>query len=228
MQQIRALTFDLDDTLWPVLPVITAAEQRAYDWLVENFPAVTARYDQNRLRDLRVQVATSHPELAHDMTRLRARSLHIAFSDAGLSGAGVDAAMNVFLEARNAVQPYPDCEPGLERLAQHFPLVAISNGNADISRTPMARFFSNAISAADAGCAKPDARIFKMATERLELAAGQVLHIGDHPEQDILGARNAGMKTMWMCRNNEEWPHQLKPDYSVSNLDQAVELLLGE
>jgi len=41
MQTIKALTFDLDDTLWPVAPVIEHAERVAFDWLARTYPSVT-------------------------------------------------------------------------------------------------------------------------------------------------------------------------------------------
>ncbi len=227
MHDIRALTFDLDDTLWPVAPVIEAAETQAYDWLVQNHPEVTQRYDQDGLRELRFELAQSHPEIAHNLTELRARSLQLAFSRSGTKTDGVAKAMAVFLEARNAVQPYADSVDALRRLSQNFPLAALSNGNADISRTPLAEFFTVAVSAEDAGCAKPDPRIFQLTLDKLGLEAHQVLHIGDHQEQDVLGALDAGMQAMWMARHGQAWQHPQQPHFHVENLTQAADLLLG-
>lgn len=227
MSDIRGLSFDLDDTLWPVAPVIEAAETQAYDWLVQNHPQVTQRYDQDGLRQLRLELAQSHPDIAHDMTELRAQSLQLAFSRCGIDTDGVTQAMLVFLDARNAVEPYVDTVDALRRLSQKFPLAALSNGNADVTRTPLAEFFTVAVSAAEAGCAKPDRRIFELTLNKLGLEPHQVLHVGDHQQQDVLGALDVGMQTMWMAREGQSWQqHPRQPHFHVENLTQAADLLL--
>ena len=43
IKQLRALTFDLDDTLWDNRPVLMAAEQTLYDWLGQHYPRINAR-----------------------------------------------------------------------------------------------------------------------------------------------------------------------------------------
>jgi len=227
MQTIKALTFDLDDTLWPVAPVIANAEQIAFEWLEDNFPDLTATVGPEQLRQLRMEIMESHPEIRHDLTQVRARSLDLAFKRSGVvhTQKSVADAMAVFLKARNAISPYADTVEGLTRLAARYPLMAVSNGNADIEQTSLARFFMASTSAIDAGYAKPDRRIFMLAVERLGVEADEVLHIGDHPEQDILGAMDAGLKSMWMIRDGTDWPHPNRPDFEVSNLIQAADLL---
>jgi len=164
----------------------------------------------------------------HLLREVRARSLELAFTRSQLSGhseTAVADAMAVFLNARNAVSPYADTLEGLERLSRRFPLMAVSNGNADIAQTSLGQFFSASTSAADAGCAKPHPQIFTLAVERLELRPDQVMHIGDHPEQDMLGAMDAGLKSMWMTRNGAVWPHARVPDLQAHSLIRAAELL---
>jgi len=67
MQTIKALTFDLDDTLWPVAPVIENAERVAFEWLARTYPSVTAAFGQEELRQLRFEIMNSHPEIKHDL-----------------------------------------------------------------------------------------------------------------------------------------------------------------
>ena len=78
---IRAVTLDLDDTLWAIAPAIVRAEQRMDDWLRRHFPAVATRWSIPRLRELRDRVAAEHPELAHDFSAQRRLSLRHAFGD---------------------------------------------------------------------------------------------------------------------------------------------------
>ena len=88
----------------------------------------------------------------------------------------------------------------LQRLAARYPLLSLSNGNADLQRVGLADLFSGSISAREVGCAKPDPRIFEAACRLLNLEPAQVLHVGDDFELDVRGARAAGMATAWVRR----------------------------
>jgi putative hydrolase of the HAD superfamily len=62
----------------------------------------------------------------------------------------------------------------------------------------------------EVGIRKPDAEIFRLASERLGVAVSDVLFVGDHPEADVAGAANAGMRTAWL-RRSRPWPSHLEP-----------------
>ena len=72
---IRVISFDLDDTLWPCGSVIQRAEQQLYDWLAEHAPAIPANYSIQAMRDLRLVFQRANPDIAHDLTQVRQRSL---------------------------------------------------------------------------------------------------------------------------------------------------------
>src|SRR5690606_3140498 len=65
---IRALTLDLDDTLWPVWPAIERAEFAVQEWLAEHAPGTARGFPLERMRQLRDAVARDNPGLAHDFT----------------------------------------------------------------------------------------------------------------------------------------------------------------
>ena len=73
VQHIQAISFDFDDTLWPVEPVIHRAERVLKQWFEAHAPAVLERYDDAGLHAVRQRVGEANPELMHDMTALRAR-----------------------------------------------------------------------------------------------------------------------------------------------------------
>lgn len=226
MQNIRAITLDLDDTLWPIGPVIELAEIRLYEWLSRCCPDLAPRYSVASMRAHRVNVARLETDIAHDLTELRRRSLHrIIVGEGAYPVALVDQAMSVFLTHRNDVRLFPDAGPFLRRAARAYPLLSVSNGNADLHRIGLADLFVSHVSAREVGAAKPDGRVFRTASERLGLAPWQILHIGDHPEQDILGAARIGMKTVWVNRSGARWAHDPAPDHEVSSLEQVLPLL---
>jgi putative hydrolase of the HAD superfamily len=51
------------------------------------------------------------------------------------------------------------------------------------------------------GVQKPDAAIFEHALRRCSLPAGRVIHVGDSYEDDVLGARRAGLRALWLRRD---------------------------
>jgi len=86
--------------------------------------------------------------------------------------------------------------------------------------------FHDIVTAVDAGTAKPSLRIFETAMQRAGVTAEEILHVGDHPEIDIDGARNAGMRTAWVNRHAADWPVHLKePDHEVQTMDDVEDLL---
>ncbi len=217
------LSFDLDDTLWPVGPVIAAAERQLLSWLRERHPEIVSGHDLESLRALRDGVAQRFPERSHDLTFLRHRALKDLFGAAGHAESLADAALEVFFSARNRVEFYDDVRPALSRLRARYRLFAISNGNADLHRCGIGDLFAGHVTAIAAGAAKPDARIYAALLEMAGVEAAQVLHIGDDPLADVIGATRAGMQAVWLNRDGREWPAAFAaPPRTVSTLAEIM------
>jgi 2-haloalkanoic acid dehalogenase type II len=200
LQRIRALTLDLDDTLWPVWPAIERAELALHAWLRTNAPATALQFDVGALRALRDAVGRQRPEWTHDLTALRRESLRLALLHSGDDVVLAEAAFEVFFAARNAVDLYPEVPDALRRLSAAYPLLALTNGNADLARVGVAPWFRGGLSAREFGVGKPDPRIFIEACRRLGCEPAEVLHVGDDLVLDVEGARAAGMQTAWVRR----------------------------
>jgi len=217
------LSFDLDDTLWPVGPVIRAAENELLSWLRARYPQTVAGHDVESMRALRAAVAERFPEQGHDLTFLRHRTLKDLFGAAGHAESLADDAFEVFFSARNRVALYDDVRPSLIRLQSHYRLFALSNGNADLKRCGLADLFAGHITAIAAGAAKPDARIFARLSAAAGVEAHQVLHIGDDPLADVVGATQAGMQAVWLNRDAREWPkHFAAPARTIATLAEII------
>ena len=197
---IRALTLDLDDTLWPIAPVIVRAERLMRQWLERHAPATAAANDAPTLRRIRAEVERDHPEWHHDLSALRLATLRRAVHAAGEPTQLAEQAFDVFFDARQQVELYPDALDALQRLARRFPLLSLSNGNADLQRVGVAQHFCGSLSAREVGIAKPDPRLFAAACARLGLPPAKVLHVGDDLALDVMGARAAGMPAVWLRR----------------------------
>jgi FMN hydrolase / 5-amino-6-(5-phospho-D-ribitylamino)uracil phosphatase len=207
----RVISLDLDDTLWPVAPVIAAAEAQLYEWLKTRYPRALRGHTIESMRAHRARIAAQYPEQSHDLTFLRRHSLGLQFAAAGYPESLGDQALEVFLAARNRVELYDDVRPALARLRERYRLFAVSNGNADLERCGVHDLFEGHVSAIKAGAAKPDARIFAALLDLAGVAAEEILHVGDDPIADVVGARQAGMQTAWLNRDARAWPVALAP-----------------
>jgi putative hydrolase of the HAD superfamily len=161
------------------------------------------------MRELRARVAAERLDLAHDFTTQRQLTLQHAFASCGVADAPIDALWEIYFAARNSVELYPDSLPALQRITARWPLASLTNGNADLQRIGIHAHFAHHICARDSGMAKPDARIFLAAAERLGVPAQQILHVGDDPSMDVAGARDAGLRTAWLNREGARWPDDM-------------------
>jgi putative hydrolase of the HAD superfamily len=228
---IKAITLDLDDTLWPVWPAIERAEHELHAWLSVHARATARRFDVPALRDLRNAIVAEHPQWAHDFSRLRRESLSRALALAGDDRALADPAYDVFFAARNRVECFADALPALQALARRWPIAALTNGNADLQTIGLASYFVTTVSAREFGVAKPDPRIFHEACRQLGAAPHEVLHVGDDWALDVSGAHRAGLRSAWVRRDAAAAAHlhddagAVQPDCIVEDLGELVALL---
>lgn len=225
---VRLICFDLDDTLWPCHPVIQSAEAACYTWLERQAPRLTRRYSAEQLRAHRLELGRQQPQIAHDMTEVRLRSLLALLETEGYAKGLAQQASDVFRAARNRVTPYADVPEALGALRPHYTLVSVTNGNSQIEHTPLHASFDHSLTAAEVGAAKPDPAIFHAASRRSGVDLEAFLHVGDDPVRDVQAARDLGMTTVWVNRNGRAWPTGLpRADLEIRTLAELVERLIG-
>jgi putative hydrolase of the HAD superfamily len=226
VRDVRAVVFDLDDTLWEVGPVIVRAEHAMLEFLAGRYPRVLELHTLDSMRDLRARMAIEHPAMRHDFTWLRTQALLEHAREAGYPDDMAHEAFEVFYRTRNQVALYDDVLPALARLSARYRLFAVSNGNADLAAVGIADWFEGALAAREAGCLKPDPRIFRQLLDRAGLEPDDALHVGDDPVADVEGARRAGLGAVWVNRRGTPWPDGLEPPArTVRTLGELVSLL---
>jgi len=225
---IKLVTFDLDDTLWDTAPAIVGAEAALRDWLTEHAPLL-GPVPVEHLWEIRTRLVEAEPSLKHRISTLRRKVLFHALEDAGYDAEQAqdlaDESFEVFLHGRHQVQIFPDVQPTLEILAKTYMLGVITNGNADVRRLGLADYFAFALCAEDLGIGKPDPAPFLEALRRGNVEAGNAVHIGDHPSDDIAGAQRAGMRAIWYNPQGKAWDADSRPDAEIHNLSQLPEVL---
>lgn len=241
LKKIQALSFDLDDTLWPLMPTILQADKAQWDWLAEHYPQHAGVFTRDNASTIRQRLLVDSAGSVANVSWMRLELLRRLAAMAGLSGRAAEhmatGAFEIFLKQRCKVVPFPDALEVLPRLARRFTLVAITNGNADVFATPLGPLFEFSLSPVDQPVAKPDPAIFHQALLRLALSADEVLHIGDSADHDVAGASAVGMATVLMQHEgvnptlNGEYNNAVPPggehgaDAAVTSLYELEKLL---
>ncbi len=226
------ITFDLDNTLWDVDSVIVAAEQSMRAWLREHVPKVVDLYNSTGLTEIRAQVLTNNPELKYNLSALRVLITQRAIESCGYDSASAERlsrkAFDVFMDGRHRVNYFDDALTTLATLSSSYTLAALSNGNADITRLGLDRFFSFAYSAADVGRGKPHPDMFLAALERAGAKPDGAIHIGDHLDDDIAGAQSVGMHTIWVDLSRKGLPEgAIRPTRIVNLLRELPQAIVS-
>lgn len=226
---IKLLTFDLDNTLWDVEAIVTRAEKVMRAWIRAHHPEFVQAFDFRQFIALREAVLRERIDIAHNLTELRLEVLRRAFRGAGYAEAEAElAAQGAFEEyfrERNAVEYFDGALETLRDLREDYPIYALSNGNADIARIGLGHIFSRHFSAISVGAAKPDPRMYRAAVAAAGVAPAEVLHIGDHPEQDVAAAARVGMRTVWVNFGGADWPELPPPDGEIRHFAELPGLV---
>ncbi|MGN6452645.1 MAG: HAD family hydrolase [Steroidobacteraceae bacterium] len=209
LSDVRAIAFDLDNTLWDVEPVLERAEQRLAAWLQQHCPRMTL--SRAEMRAAREQLARREPHNAHDVSYLRVAALAAHAREHGYDERLAAQAFEVFLAARNEVDVFPDVAPALARLRRRYALASLSNGNADLARIGLEDTFAVSLNARQIGAAKPERRCFERLAHELLLPTAAIAYVGDDPQLDVAAAQAAGLRTVWMNRRALPWPDDLPP-----------------
>ena len=143
----------------------------------------------------------------------------------GVLGRGNDGAFAEFFRERNTVELFPGALPALQELRATYELYALSNGNADIRRVGLDHLFSRHFSAISVGAAKPDPRIYRAALEAAGVQPQEVIHVGDHPEQDVAAAAGVGMRTVWVNFQGQPWPDLPPADGEIRAFAELLPLV---
>ncbi|KAG2786373.1 hypothetical protein PC129_g23558 [Phytophthora cactorum] len=229
---VRGVTFDLDDTLWCGKTVIRKASAAFHAYLAQETPHLADQFPPAAFDALLVQFQRALPDRAHDYTFLRKHTLRHCVEVCGAQKLNlqdqikleefVDAAFRAFLLPRSQPEPFDGVESlfrgleleikrssGMSDVASPV-LGVITNGNCEMDNLP--KYFQEhmnfMISAELVGSAKPGQAIFDAAMAKFPASYSRqhLVHVGDHYECDVEGAKRAGWRTIWV---NASWT---KPD----------------
>lgn len=198
---VAALTFDLDDTLYDNRQVIQRTELESLRFLQNYHPGLRDMQAVDFIQ-LRQALRRAEPEIYHDVTEWRRRAVEQALCLVGATAAeariGADAAMENFAHWRSRIDVPQETHDTLSLLAKKWPLVAITNGNADPEKCGLNGYFDFVLRAGPDGRSKPFGDMYQLAAQKLGIAPGEILHVGDDLTTDVAGAIRSGVQACWI------------------------------
>jgi putative hydrolase of the HAD superfamily len=137
-----------------------------------------------------------------------------------------------FIEARkNSPFVYEETFRILDRLKSRYQLLLLTNGSPQLQNTKLeitpeiAPYFDHIVISGAFGKGKPDPEIFRYALSKFGLAAEEVLMVGDNLLTDITGAEQAGIRSVWINREQKA-PHEtIIPTYEIRHLEELFPIL---
>tara|TARA_R110000744_G_scaffold171847_1_gene290350 strand:+ start:73 stop:798 length:726 start_codon:yes stop_codon:yes gene_type:complete len=234
LQPFQALSFDLDDTLYSNHPIMLATDKKMVAYFKAAFSdyRVDSRlyaFDFGFWWPFRQQVMLQSPELKHDVGLLRQKSYYLGALALGLTSAEAqsfaDRALAYFVEQRSNFNLPQQTHDFLTYLKSKMPLVAITNGNVDTAKIGIAKYFTEHFHASIDNKLKPDSDMFNKTCVALQIAPGQLLHVGDCGKNDVFGAINAGCQSAWVNPYQVGKPFKVLPTLALDNIEQLVKIL---
>ncbi|MCU6662871.1 5-amino-6-(5-phospho-D-ribitylamino)uracil phosphatase YigB [Silvania hatchlandensis] len=230
--QISALTFDLDDTLYDNREVILRTEREALAFVQNYHPALNA-LENKEFHRLRQALRQTEPDIYHDVTEWRRRAVEQAMLNAGLTAAeaalGAEASMAHFATWRSRIDVPQETHDTLAKLAAKWPLVAITNGNAQPELFGLGDYFDFVLRAGPHGRSKPFNDMYHLGADKLGLPLGEILHVGDDLTTDVAGAIRCGMQACWIKPENADLMQthdsRLLPHVEISRLASLTTLI---
>jgi len=231
LNDIKVLSFDLDDTLYDNKPIIKAALDAQFNY-IKQIPTIGDKW-QAQGSDFwevcRRAAETNAPGIEQNVTLLRQHALKYAFIFLGLNDQESEfhskAAYQAFITARSKIVVTPEVLTLLSNLSKKYTLIAITNGNVDISKFCLKDSFEFLLMAGLDGAQKPAADMFKLAASKLNIELENILHIGDNLDSDIQGANNSGCMSCWLNEDPIKTSYKGLADIEISNILQ-LEMLL--
>lgn len=229
LRSFKAISFDLDDTLYDNRPVIKQAEIDFLAYLNTTYPAL-AQLDERKWLLYKDLLAKEDPELKQDVSLWRKAIIKRVMVVYGIPEVNAikytKVAFDKFLLLRsNFTVPYQSIEL-LEQLAKNYPVIAITNGNVNIKQIGLEGKFKFILKAGNGLNSKPHIDLFKQAAKQLDIKIEEILHVGDNLITDVYGAQNNYAQAVWF--NPEQTSlngAKLLPSMEISDLKSLFHIL---
>lgn len=222
---VRCVAFDADDTLWDFTSAMSQGLALAIEAACSIGPAEASGLAVDDLIarfDALYAVHVADPKPGRHIGMLRNDSFAAALGDLGIDDpALVQHMADTYFEHRHGRLPlFAEIVEVLDELAEHHILGLVTNGNTDAERSGLPGRFDFRLAADDIGRRKPDPRLFLMAAAAAGCRPGELVYVGDHPDNDVAAPQAAGCRGVWINRTGAPVPPGLEPDAVIADLTE--------
>ena len=226
----RVICFDLDDTLYDNTVPITVAERYIREFAGEHYLGGRT-LSPEEYAETKAAVMRECPELAWDVSLVRYFAYQKILMNFGYPREKAKVLAHgiteEFIRVRSQIEIPDDSLETLHTLRKHYPLAALSNGNADMERTRLAHIFEHVWRPVAGFSPKPAGDLFRMAAGFYGISPQELLFVGDDPRNDISGALRFGCQVCWQTQYRKpERELKVLPHVMISHIRELTELLL--
>ncbi|EHH1031812.1 HAD-IA family hydrolase [Vibrio parahaemolyticus] len=235
---LKAIFFDMDETLCGTSQADKAAGQKFAAWIQQTYPQVSdpQAFLQRYLQGVYKKLNAEFPQLVAllpDENAFRCGLIQTILAENGIH---IDAeqaqqAQHYFDSARmGAFTFFPGVKEMLMDLRKHYKLVVITNGpifsqHPKLKATQMDEWVDHIIVGGEEPEEKPAASIFQKALNLVDIKPEEALHIGDSLATDIAGANNIGILSVWVNATGASNPTEITPNFEIRETVELKEIL---
>ncbi|EGR2892526.1 HAD family hydrolase [Vibrio parahaemolyticus] len=235
---LKAIFFDMDETLCGTSQADKAAGQKFAAWIQQTYPQISdpQAFLQRYLQGVYKKLNAEFPQLVAllpDENAFRCGLIQTILSEVGIH---IDAeqaqqAQHYFDSARmGAFTFFPGVKEMLTDLRKHYKLVVITNGpifsqHPKLKATQMDEWVDHIIVGGEEPEEKPAASIFQKALNLVDVKPEEALHIGDSLAADIAGANNMGILSVWVNATGASNPTEITPNFEIRETVELKEIL---
>jgi len=236
---INAVYFDGDQTLWDFQQVMGIALAATLEHLQAARPGpLSSALSVSDLRDDRDDIAREWEGREYNLARLRRlafeRTLGRLHGDNPVDKQADDLLATeltaAYFEHRDRDPAlFPDTVEALMALQPDYRLGLLSNGSRLPKKVGLDGYFEAIVFAQDHQVNKPEAEIFTIAQRLMKVPASECVLIGDHPLNDVVGAKRSGWRAIWINREKATYQppagYDEQPDAIITSLLELPEVL---
>jgi HAD superfamily hydrolase (TIGR01549 family) len=217
------ISFDADQTLIDFRPAMREALDLALTTIRAAVPNASLLTVDDLVATRDAVAAESGPTETMEAIRFRAFERTLAQFDADPRLA--DEVTKEYLDNRfRLARLYEDVIPTLDLLRGEHTLCLASNGNSYPERSGLDGYFDLVVLAQDIGVRKPDPRFFEIVARQAKCEPGEITHVGDSLSEDIHPANLAGLRTVWINRE-EQISSGVRPSAEIRSLRELPDVL---
>ncbi|WP_274008271.1 HAD family hydrolase [Vibrio parahaemolyticus] len=235
---LKAIFFDMDETLCGTSQADKAAGQKFAAWIQQTYPQVSdpQAFLQRYLQGVYKKLNVEFPQLVAllpDENAFRCGLIQTILAENGIhiNAEQAQQAQHYFDSARmGAFTFFPGVKEMLTDLRKHYKLVVITNGpifsqHPKLKATQMDEWVDHIIVGGEEPEEKPAASIFQKALNLVDVKPEEALHIGDSLAADIAGANNMGILSVWVNATGASNPTEITPNFEIRETVELKEIL---